>query len=432
MSKQIKKIKIIDNHTIELDENASSGDRIDLNDIDIKNIDTSIIAKRIDEGNDAVYNNKLGAAKAVLKLEITREYVGKIEEQTREIAVLNEKIENTKKQTRLEVENLYKDQINDLNNNKVKLSNDKDREINDLKNQLRNANESVDAKIAIAVQAEQLKHKDQFALKEKEINDLTTKNAQLSLARSAQSTKRQGEQLEKWCNSEFNSYSMAFPNCVWKKDTKSVRGEDGSATKSDYLFEVYSDSNFSPVNLLTKVALEMKTEDPNSQTNNRTSNASHISKLIGDMERKNAEYGLLVSELEWNTENDPLLQKVQGYNNVFIVRPPYFVPFLSVINSLALKYKDITEQMNKERIEFKEAREIREEFDKMKDEILDNSVKNLEKNLNELIANHEKLGELVSKNKDILDKALNRHTKTIINKIEGFNIKKIITRLSDN
>ena len=95
----------------------------------------------------------------------------------------------------------------------------------------------------------------------------------------------------------------------------------------DYIFKVYASSSHKENELLTSVACEMKNESPNST--NKKKNSDHFLKLDKDRKKKGCEYALLISELEWDQANDVPIRKVVGYEKMYVVRPQYFITFLS-------------------------------------------------------------------------------------------------------
>ena len=69
-------------------------------------------------------------------------------------------------------------------------------------------------------------------------------------------------------------------------------------------------------------------------------------KLDKDRIKKGCEYALLVSELEWNSDNDVPIKKVPEYEKMYVVRPQYFITFLSIVYSFGMKYKDLLVNSN--------------------------------------------------------------------------------------
>ncbi len=65
------------------------------------------------------------------------------------------------------------------------------------------------------------------------------------------------------------------------------------------------------------------------------------------------------------------------YENMFIVRPSYLVVFLNIITALGRKHKELIMNYFQEKQEFKKEQKIKDDFQTMKNEILDNSFKNI-------------------------------------------------------
>ncbi|WP_261974277.1 DUF2130 domain-containing protein [Vaccinium witches'-broom phytoplasma] len=106
-------------------------------------------------------------------------------------------------------------------------------------------------------------------------------------------------------------------------------------------------------------------------------NEQYFKKLDQDRKNKNLEFALLVSELEYDQENDIPVKKVPEYENMFIVRPSYLVVFLNIITALGRKHKELIMNYFQEKQEFKKEQKIKDDFQTMKNEILDNSFKNI-------------------------------------------------------
>src|SRR5690554_7837099 len=129
------------------------------------------------------------------------------------------------------------------------------------------------------------KHKDELRTLEDEL-------ANLRRERSSLTVKRIGEDLETWCDNEFNNQALAgFNNVTWQKDNDVIKG-----TKADFIYKVYASEEKLENELLTSVILEMKSEDPlapNKQPIDRM-----LKKLDNDRNNKEIEYAILVSEIE--------------------------------------------------------------------------------------------------------------------------------------
>ena len=62
---------------------------------------------------------------------------------------------------------------------------------------------------------------------------------------------------------------------------------------------------------------------------------------------------------------------------MYMVRPQFFIVFLNIVTALGLKYKDIMQGYNFEKEQFKESQDILNEFEEMKDDTLEKSIKNI-------------------------------------------------------
>ena len=127
--------------------------------------------------------------------------------------------------------------------------------------------------------------------------------------------------------------------------------------------------------------------------------------------KKNIEYAILVSELGQTTSNTLLIKKVLEYEKMYIVRPEYFLTVLNIITSFGMKYKELLVKKELERIKFKDFEDILTEFETMKAEILTNSVKHINTQLETIIRQSD---NIKSANEKILEAAeliINRHLK---------------------
>lgn len=240
--------------------------------------------------------------------------------------------------------------------------------------------------------------------------------------RNTLNVKQVGEDLEKYCFDLYNETMGQFVNdCKFEKTNIAIHNN-----KPDFLFEVYGkDINnnviFEDEYLLGKVILEMKSELLNSDEKNKKTNEYHLSKLETNRKNFNADLAILVTELE--ADKDFVIKKPTNYQNIVIIRPQALPSLLNILRNLFLKKNElIVEQIN-----FKSSKEIIDEFNNFKDEILNkiifkmnSKVENIIKCANNIIKNADSILEDANK---ILNDFLTKATK----KIEGFKIEKKIT-----
>jgi len=264
---------------------------------------------------------------------------------------------------------------------------------------------------------------------QQQINQKEVEIERLRMARSSLQVKTIGEELESWCNSEFESYSLSgFENCSWNKDNDAVKETpDGKKTKADYIFDVFVDSKKHEGDKLLSVCCEMKNEAPDSKT--KSKNADHYLKLNKDRERKKCQYALLISELEWDSVNDTPIKKVAEYENMYIVRPAYFISFLSLIKSLAGKYQDLLMVRRMEDEKFKDSQDILNEFDAFKKTYLDKPLASLLSDVEDIKKEANKSYEASYKIIGLADTIISNKISEIKVKIERFDIRKIARKI---
>lgn len=401
-----KKIKIglldKDNLEFELLEDAQKGDTFSLN--ELSSIDFTNIYKKIDQKNDEIYSQKLKEKESELyeKFLHSEEYISlskKIDQLEYEKKVDNE---NYQKSLKFEIESktselnsrimLLNKEIEEINNKnsillknkELELQNLYDKQINDLKNQL---------------EKKEFEHKQKIEEIERKRN---------------QNIKLLGNELEQWISDEYNNSFGVQDDCVLERTNKTIEG-----TKPDFLFKVIDTDG----SILGSVTIEAKSQ--HSTSNTSTKNEQYYPKLENDRKKNNSEFSLLITELEPN--DSFIIKKINdvNYQNMFVVRPSYFLVFLSIIKFIYLKRKSIKiAEMN-----FKAKQQIIEDFNNLKNEILTNSIKNINGNLSNILKASDSIKKEAQKIDDLANTALNSHLNTIKNKIEGFKIVSIINKI---
>ncbi len=186
--------------------------------------------------------------------------------------------------------------------------------------------------------------KSEAALREKGIKD--EYEAKLSLAqeqvdyykdlKSRLSTKMVGETLEIHCNTEFNTKLRPFmPNCYFEKDN-----DASSGSKGDFIFRDYADGAE-----YVSIMFEMKNEMDGTSTKHR--NEDFFRKLDADRKAKGCEYAVLVSLLEPDSEyyNNGIVDVSYKYPKMFVVRPQFFVPLITLLAQASMKSIEVRRQL---------------------------------------------------------------------------------------
>lgn len=463
----MKKINVLihNNTTLILQEDAQKGDIIDLT--ELQKVDLSFIEKAILEEKEASYQKQLEENYKIREENIKKDFQNLLLESNAKL----EKLESNKK---LEIENevtkmkslyqLEKEQLKynltqDIEQLKYQLETIKQEKDLAYKNQLiekekefilekrklemehtSSINKQNELIASYENMINDLKQKNELSLKEKELNhlqelsllkekkdELQNEIDKLRLSKSSLNIKMLGEELENWCNEEYESYaSIGFTNCTWQKDNIAVKLEDESrATKADYIFRVYlnEEKNIE----LSSICCEMKNEAIDSKSKKK--NSDHFAKLDADRKKKNCEYALLISELEWNSINDTPIKKVREYEKMYVVRPQYFITFLSLITSLATKYKDVITQRQKEELHLMSSKELIEEFNELKEKYIEKPFRDLEKKLDMILSSSAAITTANQKIQTTCEDIKNDELNKIQTKINKFNIKKLSKKL---
>ena len=197
--------------------------------------------------------------------------------------------------------------------------------IAELKNKLKAADTEKELEIKQLEQTNQVKlsaKEEIIRLKDEEIERV--KDMKLKL-----STKMVGETLELHCENQYNSLrAAAFPNAYFEKDNQVV---DGS--KGDYVFR---EADANDVEFIS-IMFEMKNE--NDATKTKKKNEDFLKELDKDRKAKGCEYAVLVSLLETDSDlyNNGIVDMSHKYEKMYVVRPQFFIPIITLLRNAALK-----------------------------------------------------------------------------------------------
>ena len=263
-----------------------------------------------------------------------------------------------------------------------------------------------------------LKEEYEAKLKEKEdmINLLQRQKASLNI-------KQTGEDLESWCNNEVLSYMQnGLFNCKWIKDNDVVRQEgEIKGSKADYIFKIYSNNNHNEEDLLASICMDMKDENPDSV--NKKSNSDYYKQLDKNRIKKNCKYALLVSNLEIDKPNDIPIFKVNEYADMYVVRPAYLMTFLNIITSLTTKFAILVNADKQNKLELKNAIELSNEFESLKNTYLDKPLESLESNVKDILKQSEIIISAGNKVNESCNKIVNSYINQIHDKLSKFDVK---------
>ena len=149
-------------------------------------------------------------------------------------------------------------------------------------------------------------------------------------------TKMLGETLEQHCELEFNKLRpTAFPRAYFEKDNDASQG-----TKGDYIFK---EADGNDVEFLS-IMFEMKNEGETTKTKKK--NEDFLEKLDKDRKAKGCEYAVLVSMLEPDNElYNGIADMSHKYDKMYVVRPQFFIPIITLLRNAALKSIQIRNEL---------------------------------------------------------------------------------------
>ena len=168
--------------------------------------------------------------------------------------------------------------------------------------------------------------KEQFALQLRQKQEMIDYYKEM---KARMSTKMIGESLEQLCSNEFNRVRASlYPGAYFEKDNDASGG-----SKGDFIFRDFSEDGTEYISIM----FEMKNEGDETATKHR--NEDFFAKLDRDRRSKGCEYAVLVSLLEADSElyNEGIVDVSFRYPKMFVVRPQFFMPIISLLSQASRK-----------------------------------------------------------------------------------------------
>ena len=270
-------------------------------------------------------------------------------------------------------------------------------------------------------------------LKEDYESKLKNKDEQIAYYKdfkAKQSTKMIGESLEVHCSTEFNRLRPLFMNATFEKDNDAKSG-----SKGDFIFRDYDDSGEEIVSIM----FEMKNEADETATKHK--NEDFFKELDKDRREKKCEYAVLVSLLEADNDyyNDGIVDVSHFYDKMYVIRPQFFIPLITLIRNLArksLEYRHELELVRSQNIDITHFEEnintFKEGFSRnyrLASERFSKAIEEIDKSIDHL----QKIKEHLQKTDDNLRLANNKAEDLTIKKLTSNNptMKKMFEELND-
>lgn len=229
------------------------------------------------------------------------------------------------------------------------------------------------------------------------------------------STKMVGETLEQHCEIEFNKLrATAFQNAYFEKDNDSTSG-----SKGDYIYRETDESG----NEIISIMFEMKNEGD--QTTTKKRNEDFLRELDKDRTEKKCEYAVLVSLLEAENElyNSGILDVSYIYSKMYVVRPQFFIPIITVLRNAALnsmRYKSEIALIRSQNIDITT-------FENELQLFQDGFLKNVKDSSNKFLEAMDGIDAAIKKLEGIKEalRLSNKHLITAGNKVETVSVKRL-------
>lgn len=382
--------------------------------------------------------NAVKLAEAHIKEELGQE----LNRKDLEISELKLSLKVNEEKTINKVEKEYQEQINKLQLQitelKSKMQLQESKSELDIQKAVSEKNQKIsDLSSELALKSKEFELKE-TTIKESYENKLKDKDDQIAYYKdfkAKQSTKMIGESLEQHCNVEFNRLRPLFKNAYFEKDNDARTG-----SKGDFIFRDYDDDG----NEIVSIMFEMKNEADMTATKHK--NEDFFKELDKDRKEKKCEYAVLVSLLEADNDyyNDGIVDVSHLYDKMYVIRPQFFIPLITLIRNLAnksLEYRKELETIKNQNIDithfeenidtFKEGfgrnyRLAAERFQKAIEEI-DKTIDHLQKTKEHLLKTNDNLRLANNKAEDLTIKKLTHNNPTMSKMFEELeNKEKII------
>jgi hypothetical protein len=278
--------------------------------------------------------------------------------------------------------------------------------------------------------AEMKRKIEEKALKDKletQIKDRDDQIERLKDLKAKLGSKMLGETLEQHCQIEFNRLrATGFKNAYFEKDNDSKAGQKG-----DFVFRDFDDEG----NEIVSIMFEMKNESDSK--GGKQSNQKFFGKLDKDRKEKNCEYAVLVTLLEPDNElyNTGIVDVSHEYAKMYVVRPQFFIPIITLLRNAAtnsMEYKADLARVRAQNIDItnfeNELEDFKSKFSKnfvaasekfrLAIKQIDDSIRDLEKVKDSLLASERQLNSANDKAQDITIKVLTKGNPTMAEKFK--------------
>lgn len=281
----------------------------------------------------------------------------------------------------------------------------------------RSEKESSKIKVDKAVLETEKRLSEELAKKDAEIKAKTIEVEYYKDLKARMSTKMVGESLEQHCHDEFDKLrATAFRYDYFEKDNK----VSDTGSKGDFIYRANTPDGMELVSIMFEMKNEMET------TEKKHKNEDFFKELDKDRREKNCEYAVLVSMLESDSDlyNQGIVDVSHRYEKMYVIRPQFFIPFITMIRNEATRREDVARQLATMAEQNVDILNLRDAVDAFKNDV-GVSFGHFSTKYQEAMDDIDKAILSLQKTKEAMRLAL-KHLDTTQHKVDKIEVKKLV------
>lgn len=291
------------------------------------------------------------------------------------------------------------------------------RKQHDAEMQAKTEKESAQIRLDKAVLETEKRFTEQLSEKDAEIKAKTVEAEYYRDLKARMSTKMVGESLEQHCHDEFEKLrATAFRFDYFEKDNE----VSSSGSKGDFVYRAYTPDNMELVSIMFEMKNEMET------TEKKHKNEDFFKELDKDRREKGCEYAVLVTMLEADSElyNQGIVDVSHRYEKMYVIRPQFFIPFITMIRNEAARREDMTRQLATMAEQNVDVLNLRNAIEAFKSDV-GTSFGHFSTKYQEAMDDIDKAIVALQKTKEAMRLAL-KHLDTTQRKVDRIEVKKLV------
>ena len=291
------------------------------------------------------------------------------------------------------------------------------RKQHDAEIQAKTEKESAQIRLDKAVLETEKKFTEQLSEKDAEIKAKTVEAEYYRDLKARMSTKMVGESLEQHCHDEFEKLrATAFRFDYFEKDNE----VSSSGSKGDFVYRAYTPDKMELVSIMFEMKNEMET------TEKKHKNEDFFKELDKDRREKGCEYAVLVTMLEADSElyNQGIVDASHRYEKMYVIRPQFFIPFITMIRNEASRREDMTRQLATMAEQNVDVLNLRNAIEAFKSDV-GTSFGHFSTKYQEAMDDIDKAIVALQKTKEAMRLAL-KHLDTTQRKVDRIEVKKLV------